>query len=61
MSCYEAETMDRSSMGGDIVEILCLHTHLLNETFALQEIAQELTAQNHMIAGAVNDFITCQS
>ena len=48
-------------MGGDIVEILCLHTHLLNETFALQEIAQELTAQNHMIAGAVNDFITCQS
>lgn len=44
-----------------IVEILCLHTHLLNETFALQEIAQELTAQNHMIAGAVNDFITCQS
>ena len=43
-----------------IVEILCLHTHLLNETFALQEIAQELTAQNHMIAGAVND-ITCQS
>ena len=43
------------------VEILRLHTHLLDETFALQEIAQELTAQNHMIAGAVNDFVTRRS
>ena len=41
------------------VEILHLRTHLLDETFALQEIVQELTAQNHMITGAVNDFVTC--
>ena len=43
------------------VEILHLHTHLLDETFTLQEIVQELTAQNHMIAGAVNDFVTHRS
>ena len=41
------------------VEILRLHTHLLDETFTLQEIMEELTAQNHMITGAVNNFVTC--
>jgi hypothetical protein len=43
------------------IDVRQLHTHLLDETYELQQISRKLKAQGHPVAGAVKDFVIRRS